>query len=82
MKNAPTKTLKIQPGAAGRFEVCEGGRILGTSQNEMMAVWTAVALATKLAADGRGVRVVRLHEGGEIEEFITGCELKDVPKSA
>ena len=44
---------------------------MGTSQNEMMAVWSAVAVAEEIAKAGSLVRVVVLREGKETEEFVT-----------
>lgn len=43
--------------------------VLGTSQNELMAVWSAVELAQDMSKSGRKARVVRLVSGIEIEEW-------------
>lgn len=64
-------TLFVRPLNDGRFEIREGERLLGTSQNEMMAVWSAVAAAEEIAKAGGVVRVVALREGEETEEFVT-----------
>jgi hypothetical protein len=64
-------TLFVRPLSNGRFEILEGQQLLGTSQNEMMAVWSAVAAAEEIAKAGRMVRVVALREGKETEEFVT-----------
>jgi hypothetical protein len=64
------KTLRVEQGAHGRYEVRDGKRLLGTSQNEMMAIWSAVAAAEEMTKSGRTVRVVADHDGHEIEEFI------------
>ena len=69
-KKAALKTLRVQLGAHGRFEVREGKRLLGTSQNEMMAVWTAIAAAEEMTKSGGTVRVVARREGEEVEEFV------------
>jgi hypothetical protein len=63
-------TLRITPTAGGRFEVRQGERLLGTSQNEMMALWSAVAAAEHLAKSGQTVRAVASREGQEVEEFV------------
>ena len=64
------KTLRIQLGPSGRFEVRDGNRVLGTSQNEIMAIWTAVGVAEEITKSGRIVRVVVQREGVEVEEFL------------
>jgi hypothetical protein len=70
-KRTPAMTLLIRPLGNGRFEIREGEHLLGTSQNEMMAVWSAVAVAEEIAKAGSLVRVVVLREGKETEEFVT-----------
>ena len=62
-------TLSVRPGPQGRFEVCDGSELLGTSENELMAVWSAVGFAEDMSKSGRKVRVVRLVSGVEIEEW-------------
>ena len=64
-------TLLVRPLSNGRFEIREGEHLLGTSQNEMMAVWSAVAVAEEIAKAGSMVRVVALRKGTETEEFVT-----------
>ena len=63
-------TLRIHARADGRFQVRNGDIILGTSHNEMLAVWTAVIAADELAKSGSTVRVVRTAAGRDIEEYI------------
>ena len=62
-------TLRIHLCADGRFQVRNGDLILGTSQNEMLAVWTAVMAADELAKSGNTVRVVRNAAGRDVEEY-------------
>ncbi len=62
-------TLRIQARADGRFQVRNGDLVLGTSHNEMLAVWTAVIAADQLAKLGNTVRVVRSTAGRDIEEY-------------
>ena len=64
-------TLRVYGIPHGLFEVRDGLVVLGTSQNEMMAVWSAVAVAEEIAKAGSLVRVVVLREGKETEEFVT-----------
>jgi hypothetical protein len=68
-KSVP-KTLRIQLGECGRYEVRDGRRLLGTSENELMAIWSAVSVAEEMTKAGRTVRVVADHNGLEVEEFI------------
>ena len=68
-KKAPA-TLRVQPVPSGRFEVRDGDRLLGTSQNEMMAVWSAVGAAEQLAKSGQTVRVVVGRDGDDSVEFV------------
>ena len=58
-------TLRVQPLPSGRFEVRHGDRLLGTSQNEMMALWSAVGAAEQMARSGQTVRVVLYQQGGD-----------------
>ena len=67
---APSVTLRVQAVPSGRFEIRQDDRLLGTSQNEMMAVWSAVAAAEQMAKSGRTVRVVARREGRDIEQFV------------
>ena len=62
-------TLSVRRGSQGRFEVSDGSKLLGTSQNELMAVWSAVGFAEDMAKSGHKIRVVRLISGVEIEEW-------------
>jgi len=63
-------TLRIHAQIDGRFQVRDCDFIFGTSQNEMLAVWTAVMAADELAKAGHMVRVVRNSRGREIEEYM------------
>ena len=63
-------TLRIHARSDGGFQVRNGDLILGTSHNEMLAVWTAVMAADELAKLGNTVRVVRNAAGREIEEYV------------
>jgi hypothetical protein len=63
-------TLRIHPRGDGRFQVRNGDLILGTSHNEMLAVWTAVMAADELAKLGNTVRVVRSTAGRDVEEYV------------
>ena len=69
-RKSALKTLRVQPGAHGRYEVRDGSRLLGTSQNELMAIWSAVSAAEAMTRLGRTVRVVADHDGFEVEEFV------------
>ena len=64
------KTLRVKPGRLGRFEVRDGRRLLGSSENEMLAVWTAVGAAEAMTKSGRTVRVVTHRDGEDVEEFV------------
>ena len=68
-KKAPA-TLRVQSVPGGRVEVRHGERLLGTSQNEMMAVWSAVGAAEQMAKFGQTARVVTGREGDENVEFV------------
>ena len=63
-------TLRVQPLPSGRFEVRHGDRLLGTSQNEMMALWSAVGAAEQMAQSGQTIRVIVRREDGDTEEFV------------
>ena len=63
-------TLRVYGIPHGLFEVRDGLVVLGTSQNEMMAVWSAVTAAELMAKSGQTVRVVRFQDEIEIEEFV------------
>ena len=62
-------TLRVRADPNGRFEVCDGLLVLGTSQNELMAIWSAVGLAEQMGKSGRRSRVVRVIAGEEVEEW-------------
>jgi hypothetical protein len=69
-KKAPA-TLRVQSVPSGRFEVRDGDRLLGSSQNEMMAVWSAVGAAEQMAKSGQAARVVVGPDGNDSEAFVT-----------
>lgn len=52
-----------------RFEVTKDDVLLGTSGNEMLAIWSAVFAAEEIAKSGCDVRVVAVRDGRDIEEF-------------
>jgi hypothetical protein len=63
--------LRVQAGRDGAFDVCDqNGKVLGTSQNEMMAVWTAVAVAEEISKSGSEVTVIAKRRGEDIIEFV------------
>ena len=62
-------TFLVQAAEDGRFEVRDDLLVLGTSQNEMMAVWSAVELAENMSKSGCKARVIRRVEGDEVEEW-------------
>lgn len=69
----PEITFCIQLTVGGRYEIRQGDRSLGTCQNEMMAIWSAVSLAQDIARTGRKVRVIRIGKAGnEVEEYVAG----------
>jgi transketolase C-terminal domain/subunit len=61
-------TLRIRKIGA-HFEVRNGDDLLGTSGNEMLAIWSAVFAAEEIAKSGCDVRVVAVRDGRDIEEF-------------
>jgi hypothetical protein len=63
-------TLRIHAHADGIFQVRNGELVVGTSHNEMLAVWTAVMAADELARLGHAVRVVRTSHGRDVEEYM------------
>ncbi len=62
-------TLRVQAGDNGRFEVRDGLLVLGASQSEIMAIWSAVDLAETMSKSGCKTRVTRLIDGAEVEEW-------------
>ena len=63
-------TLRIHARPDGIFQVRNGELVVGTSHNEMLAVWTAVMAADELARLGHAVRVVRTSHGRDVEEYM------------
>jgi hypothetical protein len=68
-----THTLRVAPivERRGYFQVVDDeNRILGTSKNEMMAIWAAVIAAEEISKSGCSVRVVAFRHGKYVEEFV------------
>jgi hypothetical protein len=64
-----TATLRVHQTISG-FEVHRGEETLGYSNNEPMAIWSAVTAAEEIASFGYTVRVINQRGGHEIEEFV------------
>ena len=70
--NAPlpkTATLRVHHSING-YEVHSGEETLGYSNNEVMAIWSAVVAAEEIATLGFTVRVINQRGGRDIEEFV------------
>ena len=64
-------TLRICSRGLTEFDVFDqDGRLVGTSRNEMQAIWSAVAAAEELSQMGVCVRVVTARETGDVEQFV------------
>lgn len=64
-------TLRICSRGLTEFDVFDqNGRLVGTSRNEMQAIWSAVAAAEELSQTGVCVRVVTARETGDVEQFV------------
>lgn len=71
MNTANTRTIHVQRVADQLFEVRDDDRkLLGTSRNEMQAVWGAVLKAEETSKSGCTVRVMVERDGREFEEFV------------
>jgi hypothetical protein len=71
MNTANTRTIHVQRVADQLFEVRDDDRkLLGTSRNEMQAVWGAVLKAEETSQSGCTVRVMVERDGREFEEFV------------
>lgn len=71
MNAANTRTIHVQRISDHQFEVRDDDRkLLGTSRNEMLAVWGAVEKAEEASRSGCTVRVLVEREGREFEEFV------------
>lgn len=71
MTTANTRTIHVQRVNDLEFEVRDQDReLLGTSRNEMQAVWGAVLKAEEASKTGCTVRVLVERNGREVEEFV------------
>lgn len=71
MALANTRTIHVQRVGDQQFEVRDQNReLLGTSRNEMQAVWGAVLKAEEASKTGCTVRVLVERDGQEVEEFV------------
>jgi hypothetical protein len=71
MTAANTRTIHVQRVNDQEFEVRDEDRkLLGTSRNEMQAVWGAVLKAEEASKTGCTVRVLVERDGREVEEFV------------
>lgn len=71
MNTDNTRTLHVQRISDQEFEVRDDDRnLLGTSRNEMLAVWGAVLKAEEASKSGYTVRVMVERDGRECEEFV------------
>lgn len=71
MSIASTRTIRVQRVNDQEFEVRDEDRkLLGTSRNEMLAVWGAVLQAEEASKSGCTVRVLVERNGREFEEFV------------
>lgn len=77
MDTANTRTIHVQRISDQEFEVRDEDRkLLGTSRNEMLAVWGAVLKAEEACTSGCTVRVLVERDGREIEEFVAKPPLR------
>ena len=71
MNAANTRTIRVHRIRDQEFEVRDEDRkLLGTSRNEMLAIWRAVQKAEEASQSGCTVRVLVKRDGREIEEFV------------
>jgi hypothetical protein len=71
MNTANTRTIRVQRVSDQEFEVRDDDHnLLGTSRNEMLAVWGAVLQAEETSQSGCTVRVTVERDGREVEEFV------------
>jgi len=64
-------TLRVCSRGLTEFDVFDqNGRLVGTSRNEMQAIWSAVTAAEELSQSGTCVRVVTARESGDVEQFV------------
>lgn len=71
MNAANIRTLHVQRVGDHEFEVRDEDRkLLGTSGNEVQAIWGAVLKAEEASKSGCTVRVLVERDGREFEEFV------------
>lgn len=64
-------TLRVCSRGLTQFDVFDqNGRLVGTSRNEMQAIWNAVTAAEELSKSGVTVRVVTARASGDVEQFV------------
>lgn len=64
-------TLRVCSRGLTQFDVFDqDGRLVGTSRNEMQAIWNAVTAAEELSKSGVTVRVVTARASGDVEQFV------------
>lgn len=64
-------TLRVCSRGLTQFDVFDqDGQLVGTSRNEIQAIWSAVTAAEELSKSGVTVRVVTAHESGDVEQFV------------
>ena len=68
---ATLPTLRVCSRGLSQFDVFDqDGHLVGTSRNEIQAIWGAVTTAEELSKSGVTVRVVTAHESGDVEQFV------------
>lgn len=68
---ATLPTLRVCSRGRTQFDVFDqDGHLVGTSRNEIQAIWSAVTTAEELCKSGVTVRVVTAHESGDVEQFV------------
>ena len=66
-----TRILRVHAVGIGRFEVRDGDdSLLGTSHDEVKAIWNAVLAADLLSGRGYCVHVLVRHLGNTTEEYV------------
>ena len=64
-------TLRVCSRGLTQFDVFDqNGRLVGTSRNEMQAIWNAVTAAEELSKSGVTLRVVTARASGDVEQFV------------
>lgn len=71
MNTANIRTIHVRRVSDQAFEVRDEDRqLLGSSRNEMQAIWGAVLEAEEISKSGCAVRVMVERDGRETEEFV------------